>query len=474
MTDQQSAQNVILITVDSLRADFMRLYGGPCPTPNIESFAAESVIYKNAFSTGGHTKHSFPGILASNYPTSGGVNSFGQRTSVAYYFHRAGFQTAGFHSNPLLARSKGYAQGFQTFWDSLDQEKGTESPEKLSKKKKMAKTISMFLIKSIWRFSPRLYHLLQNRYHKLLRMTMNIEFPYELGELTNQRVFNWLKQQKQCFFLWVHYMDVHQPWAVSQKISSPKQRQQAWTLAQKALRTPEKLSQTDIDLLKELYGKEIAYIDKCVGQLFKLLKKSGRWEQTVVAFASDHGEGFMEHGIFFHGNSLYNELLHVPLIIKDGRWGPETIEEPVSLIDLAPTLVESAGIEIPSTFEGQPFGPNPKSTEIIAENAHRVLKTDKPELAMIHQDQWKLIINFVTKKEELYETTSDPNEKLNIAAEQKEIVERLRNRLTEHIGRKRPNVKPSDEVATVQLQPDTNAETERIRRRLSALGYFDE
>ncbi len=472
MNEKQQVKNVILITVDSLRADFLRLYGGPVAAPHIESFATESVVYPNAFSTSAHTKQSFPGILASNYPTSGGVNKFGKRSSIAYYLGKVGFETAGFHSNPLLARSKGYAQGFDTFIDFLESTQKDDGATNQGKHIPSTKTFSP--LKSLYRVCPQLYEILKNAHHTFQRKRKDVGLAYELGEVINTHVLNWLKSQRGHFFLWIHYMDTHFPYATSENVSSPNQRREALALTKKMTQNPKKLTETELSRLKDLYAREITYVDECIGELHDFLQEINVWDNAFIVLTSDHGEAFMEHGALFHGDYLYNEFVRVPLIIKNPNWQAQTISQPVSLIDLAPTIVRQAGINIPKTFEGRPLTPEPIAGGVIVEMAHRSFEDKEPELAAVIDGKWKLIVNSIVKKNELYDLSIDIEEKHNLIDENPEIAQRLLQRLQKHIERDCPNRFPDDEFLSQEQKNMYEQETEEIKKKLRALGYFDE
>lgn len=473
MPEKERTENIILITIDSLRADFLQLYGGQVATPNLESLAEKSVVYQNTFSTSSHTKQSFPGILASSYPTSGGVNHFGNRSSIAYYFHKGGFATAGFHSNPLLVRSRGYAQGFDTFEDCLENNQKNET--KTNQKKHEPLMATSAVLESLYRTCPQLYNHLKKVYRKFQRKRKGVSLAYEPGEVINKHVFSWLKDQSGRFFLWIHYMDVHFPYAVSEMVSPPDQRQEALALTKKMAHDPNKLTENELSRLKDLYSREIIYVDNCLGRLFDFLKQHNIWDNALVAITSDHGEAFMEHDAWFHGDYLYNEFIQVPLIIKNPNWQPQTINKPVSLIDLAPTIVTEAGLEMPATFEGKPLTPNPTQNDIIAEIAHRSFEDKNPESATIFDGTWKLIINTLTKKKELYNLIADPDEKQNVTEKNPEITNQLLQKLEKHIKRKRPNRFPDDkEIIKQKKEMDNSQTSEEVKKRLRALGYLDE
>jgi arylsulfatase A-like enzyme len=466
-------KKVILITIDSLRSDLLQLYGGSIATPNIELLAQQSIVYQNVFSTSSHTKQSFPGILASNYPTSGGINHFGDRSSIAYYFRKGGFSTAGFQSNPLLGRSRGYAQGFSAFEDFLENDQKGDSATNRQNFEPLTKTSTV--LKGLYRLCPSLYECLKNTYHTFLRKRKAMGLAYEPGEVINECVFTWLKGQSESFFLWIHYMDVHFPYAISEKVSSPDQQQEALALTKKMAHNPNKLTETELNRLKDLYAREIIYVDKCIGQLLDFLKQNNIWDNALIALTSDHGEAFMEHGECFHGDYLYNEFIKVPLMIKNPNWHPQTIARPVSLIDLAPTIVTEAGLKLPVTFEGRPLRPEPDRDVVIAESAHRAFEAKEPESATVIDGKWKLIVNKVIEKNELYNIIANPDEKQNLINEYPEVTQKLSQRLQKHIERDCPNRFPADELSLGEPKyVDGSRVSEEVKKRLRALGYFDE
>jgi arylsulfatase A-like enzyme len=163
---------------------------------------------------------------------------------------------------------------------------------------------------------------------------------------------------------------------------------------------------------RERYLSEMDLVEERIGQLRRLLEELGLAERTTLIFSSDHGEGFGEHGTSFHGQNLYDEQIHVPLLIHHPYARPHEVEEPVTLIDLGPTILDLMGLSTPSYFMGQslvPYlaGKTPKlSRPIIAEG--------RLKQAMVLPNGLKLIRNQREKTFEIYDLSKDPKELDNL------------------------------------------------------------
>jgi arylsulfatase A-like enzyme len=451
---------VVLITADSLRADAATPSGA---LTSIARLGAEGVVFENAFATGSDTTQSFPGILGSNYPTTGGtVQSFGDRHSVAECFQAAGFETAAFHSNPLLSRRSGYGRGFGTFWDSLPSASGGAG------ERAGGPGVVGRLSRTVARRSPALFRLARRAYRGAARRLRPIEQPHEPAEVINERAMEWLESAPERFFLWLHYMDPHWPYAARLESLSPQERREALRLSELALRRPERLTEADTARLKDYYAMEVGYLDGCLGRLFDFMEAKGIWGEAAVVLTSDHGQAFGDHGTSFHGDLLYDELLRVPLAVKLPGGGPAVESGLASLIDLAPTLCQAAGLEPSPTFEGRPLTAGPRPQAVFAETAYRMFVSDSPKRAAVRTAEWKLIRDAEAGTDELYRVADDPGERRDVSATEREALERMGRLLDEHIRRERPTI-----GSRPGAEPPSEAEDEALRDRLRALGYMD-
>jgi len=454
---------ILLITVDSLRADAVGAYGGSVATPAIDRLAEEGTLYRNAFATGPHTTQSFPGILGSNYPTTGGsVQTFGMRVSVAECFRRAGYRTAAFHSNPLLSRSAGYGRGFETFYDSLP-ERQAGGLGAFSLPARLAETVA----RQAARRWQGLFRMGRGAYRALGRRLRRLQQRHEPAESINRRALAWLRDAGDRFFLWLHYMDPHWPYGVKLRGLSAGSRKRALAMAEKALRTPLALTPDEARELRCFYEMEVRHLDGCLGQLFDALRDMGLWRDCAVVLTADHGEAFLEHGVTFHGDLLYDELIRVPLIIHLPGTPPAVHEGIASLIDLAPTLCEVGGVQPSETFEGRPLFEKPARRAVFAETAYRSFVSESPRRAAVRTIGWKLIRNCEDGSEELYDLLSDPGETRRVGTARPAAAAHLRRLLEQHLRRPRRR-------AAGQPPPVPNEDEEVVKARLRALGYTDE
>ena len=316
-------RNVILLTVDSLRADCVEAG----LTPSLDRFAREAVVFSSAFSQGPYTNMSMPSLFTGRYPSQlapievhgvCGVSVRGVPT-LATLLAAAGYHTLGFHSNPFLSRVFGFDRGFAEFHDDLLLD-GARLPAR-------------------WK-------LLLNRAHRLGRAT-----PYLPAAALNRVVVAGLERAREPFFLWVHYMDPHGPYAAARGWG-PLGKLRAERLWRKATRRPEEVSGQERDELWTGYRRRIASLDEHLGALFAEFSRRGLWEKSLVALTADHGDEFGEHGGYTHTHKLYDELVHVPLVVRAPGAVPHRVEEVVELAQVVPTVLEEAGVPPPDGLAG--------------------------------------------------------------------------------------------------------------------------
>ncbi|MEM6456017.1 MAG: sulfatase [Acidobacteriota bacterium] len=272
-------RNLLLLVVDTLRADHLGLYGYDRPTsPHLDRFAAEALVFEDAISQAPWTMPSMASIMTGLYPQEHGVihgEPIGRRhTLLAEPLQRAGLSTFALSTNPLLTRSTGFAQGIETF----------------------------------------------------------LELPWARAPKIHDRFLDWLDaQQGFRWFAWLHYMEPHDPYSApgkdGRRFVDPDYDGAYRDMARlndafHAINfggTPEHpLGSADLTFLRGAYDGEIASWDRAFGALIEALAARGELEQTVIAITSDHGEEFMEHGRLKHGHQLYDESVRVPLIL----WAP--------------------------------------------------------------------------------------------------------------------------------------------------------
>lgn len=418
-------RNVLLLTIDALRARNLSCYGyGRETTPRIDELASRSRVFERAYTHGTVTTLAFPAML-------GGVHTFAaeriERRSVSpvllqyafppYFpslpelFRSAGYRTAGFHANALLSYIYGYDRGFDTFYDGLE--------HKFQIRHRRRWRVSHWL---------RRYPLI---YRNLLRVRDRISpMPPERvsGEL-NERALSFIDYGEGPFFVWVHYMDVHHPMLPSPEhcfeVTGRRFSRAEITHLNRLRFYGDRTKRRRVEDLMAIYDATIWETDRWVGDLLDAMDERGLLDDLVVALTSDHGEAFMEHGHLSHpSGNFHDEQLHVPLIISGNGRGRHT--SPVGHVDLAPTLMSMAGLAPSPDFLGTTL----PHEEGVVHSGARLL--DDAVLA-ITTSRFRFIWHMEADRVELYDLVDDPGEREDLSSERRGAVEAFRELGSAHL-----------------------------------------
>lgn len=359
-------ENVLLITVDSLRYD--RLSQSDASrnlTPTIDMLANDGTVFSNAFATGPGTQPSFPAILTGTYPLSySGLGELSSdRPKIAKILRKEGFETAAFQTNPFLSERFNYDQGFKTYKDY--QSSATDIATLLFPDGKIHPKLQILdEWFNVTENAKRLYSLFNERGR-----------PYASAEQITTDTNAWLKNNRTPFFGWIHYMDVHHPCfppkQYREKYGVPSDVDGAYVseLYSKMIKKPEKLTDSEVTILKKLYDAAIRYTDDQIGEIISVLKDIGLFTDTLIIVTSDHGEMFGEHNQFGKPVSMYDELIQVPLVITNGpSFLDEIADDLFSLLDLPPLIHDILDVDIPESYEGRLTYKNPREV-VIAEHS---------------------------------------------------------------------------------------------------------
>ena len=352
--------NVLLITIDTLRADRV----GRGLTPALDGLAARGTRFTAARSTAPLTLPAHASIMTGTLPPENGVRVNGvtlaTRPTLARSFKDAGYQTSAFVGAYVLDRRFGLSGGFDTYDDRVQRD--SSGTARLEAERR--------------------------------------------GDIVVDAALQWLGGRSGTpFFAWVHLYDPHAPYNPPQEFLA------------KGGANP--------------YDGEVAFADAQVGRLLAWLQTSGLADRTIIAVTGDHGEGLGDHGELTHGMLAYDSTLRVPLIValppnsvlppKGGSHAARE-ESPVSLADLAGTLLQAAGLPVP---DGMRRGPLGSGAEAYAETQYP--RTGGwHDLTALAFDQWKLV---VSSEAELYDVSADPGETRNLASAKPSIVAGARKRL---------------------------------------------
>jgi len=407
--------NVILITLDTTRADRMGFLGSTRGlTPNLDALAQQSVIFTRAYSQVPLTTASHATILTGTYPQFHQVNDFGVPLAedlpyAPYIFRGDGYHTAAFVGSlvldPVARSAPGFDRGFDTYDAGFHRRRGGE-----------------------------------DRYQAIERRG---------GEVV-AHALAWLTAHPQGpLFMWVHLYDAHDPYDPPEPY---KTRYAA---------TP--------------YNGEIAYVDSVVGTLLARLKKQGLYDGALIAVMADHGEALGDHGEITHGIFLYDETIHVPLLVKlpHERAAATRVDARVGLVDVMPTMLEVAGIAIPSAVQGEsllrllppaaasasgeksPEAPRDRAVYSESDYPHRTFGWSS--LRALRTGKYLYVD---APRKELYDQTGDPNAEHNLSTTSAAVT----NTLASQLEAFRLKTSSKKEAPKVAVDPG-------LQERLNALGY---
>jgi len=398
-----SIRHVLYIVVDTLRADHLSCYGYHRKiTPSIDRLAKQGILFSNVYPSDVPTQPSYTAMFTGKRGISTGVVSHSQSESLLdkeiWYpqiLTEKGYETAAVST--LYYMKKYFARGFKSY---LNPTAG----------------------------SPRL----------IQRVT---------ADQINKMAIPWLRQNcNKNFFLFLHYWDPHTPYippqqyrnlyyqgdksdpgnysldGIKDKIIYPFVKRLLDTMAPNI---------TDIEYVIAQYDSEITYIDEKLGEIIEVVRQLGILDDTLIIVTADHGESLGEHGIYFDHAGVYEPTVHVPLIFRHSSLPPgEKIKALIQLIDLAPTIFEFLNLEVPKKFEGKSLLPLMKGE---TGKHYKTIYTNQglwQASRMIRDEKFKLI-KFIDRgfwpgpMTELFNLKEDPEEQVNLAEREKEIVDKL-------------------------------------------------
>lgn len=406
--------NVLVIAIDTLRADHLGCYGYPRATsPHIDAFAAQSVVFERAFAPAIPTHPAFTTLNTGQYSITHGIVAHGGTTPVPRtspwlpsLMQQAGYTTCAVDN--LADWRHGFGRGYEFYIDPTS------------------------------------------------RRTLNINCD---NRVINHRALPWLERfDKEPFYLFVHYWDPHTPYLPPRAYRTLFYKGDPHDLANRTLDglADHPLGKTWIDTwfsklggnitdgeyVKALYDGEIRYCDEGVGELLARVEELGLLENTLVVLLSDHGELMYRHGIFFDHHGLYDGNLHVPLIVRLPGAKPARLPQMAAHVDLVPTILDLCGVAIPEAVEGRSLAPlirgesdAPVRESVVSQECTWQMKWS------IRTDAHKFILArrpdfYGTPLRELYALRQDPDELRNVVREQPDVAAELEQKLEDWISEK--------------------------------------
>jgi arylsulfatase A-like enzyme len=333
-----SQVDTILLTVDSLRYDAIFNDDGIIRNElsGFKRLADSGVSFDNAWATAPYTRTSVPSIISGSYSWSYDGDVYeSDRPHIAEAFKQIGYATAGLHSNPFLDKRYGWNRGFDYYFN------GSSNGDQDQIRKRIVSIASRFNVTQRW--GRKALSFIGRYTGKDLR-TGNGE-PYVTADTIQERATDWLQKQSRPVFMWIHYMDVHNPWYPQDGTVSDKfDEADLLKIFYKARDNPTSITRSEKEKLRVAYEGSVQNFDD---HLYKLLNRLEEiLNNPVVCLTSDHGELFGEYNEFFHSGLLKPELLHVPLLFSGGgEINKNNIDDqiPVSTVDIMPTLSNIAG-----------------------------------------------------------------------------------------------------------------------------------
>jgi len=419
--------NLVLVSIDTLRADHLGVYGYPRPTtPAIDRFAKDAVLFERFTAYAPSTLPSHASIFTSLAPDHhGGSSAVGTVVSpgvptITEVLKDAGYATASFNDGVQLDAVFGLARGFDVY--EASRAAGASADVLVGPETTLANAV--------------------------------------------RRGIDWLKGVRRPFFLFLHTYEIHHPYtpappdlaALERAYEGPLPDSVSVELLQRINAGDVAISDADAQHIVNTYDAELRSADRAFQDLLSYLRETGLYDETVIVLVSDHGEEFGEHGSQgWHSHTLYDELLHVPALVKlpSSRHAGRVVAGQVRAIDLAPTLLAVLGLDSPPEFAGVD-----RAAAIVAGRASDtavVPRRDKAEddSLRVRTDRWKLY------QGELFDLAHDPREQVNVAERHPDVIRRLAG-VQQRFLEERPIP-----------EPISSATPPEVVEKLRALGYVE-
>ncbi|GAA0538693.1 sulfatase [Halorubrum ejinorense] len=508
-----AVSNVVLVTVDSLRADAVSPYDADRHSPVIDSLAADGTVFDRAFANGNWTPFSFPSILASEpvFARTGDIG-VGESETLAEVLSEADVATGGFNAaNGFLTEHWGYPDGFDEFEPFVTSVGSSVYSRYLAAHPTVEAWIQL-ASSPVRRLGSKL------RGDSDDRPFLDASRMFDVEDAATAFV----DDTDEPFFLWVHYMDTHTPYVpapryireVSDGIVGTHQMLHAHARTSLGLEVGERTLRE----LRTLYQATVRQVDASVGRLLDSLDDAGVADDTAVLLAGDHGEEFQEHGHLAHYPKLYDELIHVPLVADVPGLDGGRVDGHVGLDAIPPTVADLLGVDPADEWHGESLVPalrgdaepsadtpddstdQPTKDEAAAgsdpgENSELA---DDPVVSVTvrgddvtqqpiprslsdgdlfvsaRDDDWTYIENVDAGEAELYHRSADPTQQENLALDPDDraqaVIDRLAPVVDAHAELLRERGEAA-EAAAAERGDDGDEVDEDLEARLEALGY---
>ncbi|MEO8132232.1 MAG: sulfatase-like hydrolase/transferase, partial [Bryobacteraceae bacterium] len=458
----QDKPNVLVIVMDTVRADHLSLYGYERDTsPNLKKLAADSVVYTQTMAPSDMTLTSHASLFTGLYATWHGAYcqppeaAHGRvlnpgATTLAETLSAKGYSTLGVAANLYLRADFGLQRGFQNF--------------------RIPRPVPVLGADESW-------YLLRIGMRRLMNLVVNtsqFDRLFTRGDDINQELYKVMEAQGRApFFAFVNYMDAHFPYIPPAPFDrlfpgkDDKLLQGDLEEAQERVMRGKSFKPSEYNHLLSQYDGGIAYTDAQIGKMMDWLKQRDLYDNTLIVVTSDHGEAFGERNLVLHGNSVYQNLLHVALLIKyPKKAATGVVSDPVSLIDIAPTILTAAGVPVDSKIQGRNLLANASMPKRDLFSESFPCPVPHPPECILSGCTSRALLTWPYKlitsssgKYEVYDIAADPNELHDLTAAQESKATELGTELKAWV-----KTMPARPKQQVKLDGDAV-------QRLKSLGY---
>ena len=476
METDTPVSNVVLVTVDSLRADAIGAYDGDRHTPVMDDLAADGTVFDRAFATGNWTPFSFPSLLASR-PAFADNGEIGVEDSptLARTLSDDGVSTAGFNAaNGFLTSHWGYDEGFDEF-EPFVASVGSSIYSRYLATHPTVEAWLQLAASPIRRVRSRLAGNTDDRPFLDTSRMFDVE----------NAATDFLDDADESFFLWIHYMDTHTPYVPAPRyirevsdgflgthrmLHAHTRTGLGWEVDDRTLRE-----------LRTLYQAATRQVDDSIGRVLDALAANGHDDETAVILAGDHGEEFQDHGHLAHYPKLYDELIQVPLIVDVPGVDGDRVDGQVGLDAIPPTVTELMSADAPDAWQGSSLAPvvvdgdapvdDPvvsvavRGEEVTTQPIPRSLD-DGDLLVSVRDRDWTYIRNTETGSQELYHRPTDPGQTADRSVDPDEEAERVVERYRPVVDAHAELIQAGGSAAAPSPEVDDD-----LGARLEALGY---
>ena len=420
--------NVLLLTVDALRADHVGACGNDwIQTPAMDALAGASALSCSTYTQQPQTNPAIASIFTSLYPSVHGVrmhmvDRLGEQfPTLAEMMHNAGYRTSAIIPwTSLEPAFSGFHRGFQTYEAFVVNEPpALQNPATAALAAIYRRVTDQVAVGSA--------------VEAVLGMRQGTEAEIDgRADVTGQAALTWLANNgDQRFFLWVHFFDPHYPWTAPEPwdqlydegYDGRYNGDMSFVYEMRAgVFYPDP---RDVQYLRALYASEVSYADHYIGQVLGYMARRGLLQNTVVILTADHGEELGERGdswpngdYWLHGDDLHSPGIQVPLIVHDPRStrGHQVLSGPIQHIDLMPTILDLVGLPSPRSLQGESIVPMLNGTDDGGDRMAFTTVADDSQTAVVSGQGWKLIADRLTGGRELFYLPSDPDERNNLAS----------------------------------------------------------